>query len=153
MANSKNKKELADLLVRQRGRRPVNEMARILNVHPNTLGNYERSERLPDVDFLAAFSVATATPFATLLNLRLKESERAEAQEILAGDASFGGTVDLELLEVVIEAVDEALATAKKKLAPAKRAKVYTLLYERYREQGAAAVDTATVLRLVDVAA
>ena len=62
-------------------------------------------------------------------------------------------TLDIELLEVVVEAVDEALAASNKELSAAKRAKIYSLLYEQFRNGGAESVDRATVLKLVDVAA
>ncbi|MEO5573122.1 MAG: LexA family transcriptional regulator [Gammaproteobacteria bacterium] len=53
----------------------IEAMARCVGVNKNTLGGYERSERLPDIEFLAEFALATDSDFQQLLALRLNGSK------------------------------------------------------------------------------
>ena len=78
-------KELGDTLKRVRGRVDRREFATMLGVHPNTLALYERSERVPEVDFLATFAEKTGTQFSDLLRLRLAVGATEEARR-LAGE-------------------------------------------------------------------
>ncbi|WP_347258647.1 S24 family peptidase [Methylocaldum sp.] len=55
-------------------------MATLLGFHKNTLVNYERGGRLPDVDFLAVVAAKTEADFLDLVRLRLEVSEWAEAR-------------------------------------------------------------------------
>ena len=73
------------LLKHARGSRNLGDMAKLLNVHKNTLGMYERGERLPDVDFLARFAVATGEQFQPLLVARLKAGSGKELLDALRG--------------------------------------------------------------------
>lgn len=50
------------------------ELAPILSVNVNTLGAYERAERLPEIDFLINFCEETDADFGELLDLRIQDS-------------------------------------------------------------------------------
>ena len=95
--------------------------------------------------YLNLDSAPTAGPL-----IRIARSAGVTLDWLMTGEER---TLDIELLEVVVEAVDEALAASNKELPAAKRAKIYSLLYEQFRNGGAESVDRATVLKLVDVAA
>ncbi len=71
-------------LARKRSGRSRQALAAKLGIHRETLGRYERGERLPDVKFLAAFAVATGESFSALLNACLKD---AGVDGVLAEDA------------------------------------------------------------------
>ena len=68
------RENLGAVLTRARGRKSIKDLAREVGVHENTIGRYERGERLPDVKFLAAFAVATGESFSALLNACLKDA-------------------------------------------------------------------------------
>lgn len=78
--------KLGDKLRDTREKDGVNipDMATKLNVNKNTLGAYERGERLPDIDFLISFANKTSEDFFLLLELRVRESEAPGAKEALA---------------------------------------------------------------------
>ncbi len=78
---------IGEVLRRVRGRHTLDEIALRMGVHKNTLGNYERGERLPEIDFLAGFAAATGADLAELLVSRLEAGGRAPAG---AGRAAFG---------------------------------------------------------------
>lgn len=65
--------------------------------------------------------------------------------------------LDLELLQTIIEAVEEALIEIRRKLAPDKKAKIIALLYEQYSEQQEnqekTELDIAGLIKLIDLAA
>lgn len=67
---------IGDVLKRVRGRHTLDEIALRMGVHKNTLGNYERGERLPEIDFLAAFAAATGADLGELLVSRLEAGGR-----------------------------------------------------------------------------
>jgi len=50
------------------------ELAEILNVNINTVGGYERDERIPDVDFLIKFSEVVGANLVDLIRLRMLKS-------------------------------------------------------------------------------
>ncbi|MDA0262127.1 MAG: helix-turn-helix transcriptional regulator, partial [Proteobacteria bacterium] len=62
----------------------INVLADRLNVAGNTLGAYERGERLPEPDFLAMFATYTGASFATLLWERLKQIDSDAISDALA---------------------------------------------------------------------
>lgn len=68
---------IGDVLKRVRGRHTLDEIALRMGVHKNTLGNYERGERLPEIDFLAAFAAVTGADLGELLVSRLEAGGRA----------------------------------------------------------------------------
>lgn len=69
-------KILGDLLRGVRGRLELSipEMAAKLHVDKNTLGGYEREERLPDLEFLAVFAKVTGWDLSKLVEARLSAS-------------------------------------------------------------------------------
>lgn len=64
-----------------RGKFSIEELATRIGVNKNTLGAYERGERLPDVDFLAVFASILECSFAELLDARLRSSQSPEARD------------------------------------------------------------------------
>lgn len=65
-------------------------MATAMKVAANTISNYEVGNRLPDVDFLAAFAAATGGSFSALLNARLKDAGIDGVLVEDSGDAFVG---------------------------------------------------------------
>ncbi|KKK65121.1 hypothetical protein LCGC14_2977310, partial [marine sediment metagenome] len=82
---SQKMSDLGGFLRNARGRRSIEVMAAEMGVNKNTLGGYERGERLPDVDFLAAFSLRTGESFARLLWARLKDVDDPEEKRRVIG--------------------------------------------------------------------
>ena len=82
--------------------------------------------------------------------IRIARSASVTLDWLMTGESQ---TLDVDLLEVVIEAVEEAVASSGKELTPSKRAKICSLIYEQYCDDGPEAVDPARVLRLITVAA
>lgn len=84
---------LGNILREARGERSIPAMASRLGIHKNTLGMYERGQRVPDVDFLAAFSARTGVSFALLLSQRLRDTRDASIMAVLD---SLGAVIEGE---------------------------------------------------------
>lgn len=83
---SKKTNKLGDLLRRIRTERSASipALAEKLGVDRNTLGAFERGERLPDVEFLDVFSRTTGWDLSQLLRARLSSiSGSPQAQEVM----------------------------------------------------------------------
>lgn len=91
------KTSLGGVLRRERGERTIPQAADLLGVNKNTLGAYERGERLPDVEFLVRFSEAIGGNALELLALRLEESESAGARDL-------ANTLRFQMVSEVMEA-------------------------------------------------
>jgi hypothetical protein len=65
--------------------------------------------------------------------------------------APHAGSLDKELVRVVIEAVEEGLGDLKLELKPAKKTQFVTTLCEMFQEEKQ--VDKPTLLRLIKLAA
>ncbi len=99
----------------------IPEMARRLGVNKNTLGDYERETRLPDVEFLAVFSRVTGYDLGKLVEARLLASQYSDQlQSVLrsvkgATDAASqfairrSGIPDERLAEIQQEALSQEL--------------------------------------------
>lgn len=74
MTGEQRPSEIGDSLRRIRDGRgwSVDVFAAKMGVNKNTVGAYERGERLPEVDYLARFAKETDSNFAELLGLRLQ---------------------------------------------------------------------------------
>lgn len=141
--------KLADALRRGRSGESQTALAKRLGVHKNSLAMYERGERLPDVDFLAAFAAHTGVPFGELLQLRLHESEVPEARtlanavrdtykiEAAQGRAVQSYEIDQELLADVIEILEEELRARNQAMSAEKKAVVISEIYTLMRESEA----------------
>jgi phage repressor protein C with HTH and peptisase S24 domain/DNA-binding XRE family transcriptional regulator len=70
--------------VREGEQASIDLMADKMDVNKNTLGAYERGERLPDIDYLITFSDKTGDDFLKLLELRLQDSEAPGASTAVA---------------------------------------------------------------------
>jgi transcriptional regulator with XRE-family HTH domain len=114
-----------------------------LGVDKNTLGGYERGERLPDVDFLAEFASITGADFEELLRLRLEATGHGDALREHPGDYqakravpptkppdSGRGSIDREVLQIVIAELEASLDQRGLSLTPEKKAEAIVLLYE-----------------------
>jgi phage repressor protein C with HTH and peptisase S24 domain/DNA-binding XRE family transcriptional regulator len=66
--------KLGDALRLARAQRSIEALAEELEVSRNTLGDYERGVRAPEVDFLVRFAEATGADLSMLLGLRLARS-------------------------------------------------------------------------------
>jgi len=62
-------------------------MAARIGVNKNTLGAYERGQRLPDIEFLARFAQLTGSRFSDLFQARLASSSSPAVREI-AGEGA-----------------------------------------------------------------
>ena len=140
---------LSEALKRVRGARNQGEVATTLGIHKNTYALYEHGDRLPDVEFLVAFSTVFEADFAELLGLRLQESERADVRAAAAdlarnttihrglerrhpgaGVAYPFGKLDVERLRVAIQAVDAVLSARKIDADAAEWARLIIEAYE-----------------------
>lgn len=70
--------ELGEGLRLARGDRSIESLADELDVSRNTLGDYERGVRAPEIDFLVRFAVATKADLGRLLGMRLGSRSREE---------------------------------------------------------------------------
>ena len=80
--------------VRESDKVSIEVMSDKMGVNKNTLGAYERGERLPDIDFLIAFSAKTGEDFLALLELRLKDSPSPGASTAVAIMDSIAGALE-----------------------------------------------------------
>ena len=95
--------DLGGFLRNARGRRSIEVMAAEMGVNKNTLGGYERGERLPDVDFLAAFSLRTGESFARLLWARLKDVDDGKLLAALEAQGTRLNPDRASLVDAVLE--------------------------------------------------
>lgn len=63
---------IGEALKKRRGRMTLDELAGLTGTHKNTIGNYERGERLPEIDYLTAFAKATGADLWELVVLRVQ---------------------------------------------------------------------------------
>lgn len=68
---SRNNK-IGDALRAARGDRSIEALAKELDVNKNTLGDYERGVRAPEIDFLVRFAAITGADLSRLMALRLE---------------------------------------------------------------------------------
>lgn len=153
-------RELGARLRTARGTKSIEAMAGSLSVNKNTLGGYERGERLPDVDFLATFAQITGSDFFELLSIRLLDSDQAAARALAAKVATHGrapveraasAPIENALMNNVIIAVEELMEEMGKKLKPAAKAEFILKVYELElieRGKGAAGLSGAQIVRL-----
>lgn len=85
--------------IRENEKINIDMMASKLGVNKNTLGAYERGERLPDIDFLIGFTDKNSTDFIYLLELRLKDSPASGAADVIAMMDSIGNAME-ELADI-----------------------------------------------------
>lgn len=88
--------ELGEALRRIREGRSwsVDVFAEKVGVNRNTVGAYERGERLPEVDYLARFARETDSNFAELLGLRLQAVPGLGSSDIQSATVSAVPTID-----------------------------------------------------------
>lgn len=79
MSTNQKTRKLGDLLrsIRSRLQLPIPALAEKLGIDRNTLGAYEREERLPDLEFLATFSKVTGWDVGKLVEARMSASVEA----------------------------------------------------------------------------
>ena len=70
---------IGEALKKARGRMTLEEIAGLTATHKNTIGNYERGERLPEIDFLTAFAKATGADLWNLVVLRVQAAANPQA--------------------------------------------------------------------------
>lgn len=75
---------LGEALRAARGDVSIEALADELNVSRNTLGGYERAERVPEVDFLVAFAQKTGADLGQLIGLRLRAAGADEGAILTA---------------------------------------------------------------------
>jgi len=131
-----------------RGDLPQDAFARMIGVHKNTVGRWERSERAPDVIDLN--NLLNAFPDISPAWLLTGEEPMKRGKP---STVSASASLDEQLLVGIIEAVDEYLDQVKGRLAPAKKAQLVATLYEMFSAGEVKKVDKATVIRLVKLAA
>lgn len=105
-------------------------MSNKLGVNKNTLGAYERGERLPDIDFLLTFSEVVDADFFKLIELRIKEHPSTGVELLLKR---------LELMGSVVEDLQDA--------------QVLEQQLKKYRVQHPTAKEGMTSIPLYDIRA
>lgn len=75
----KGTRMIAEALKRMRGRMTIDDLATRTGVHKNTIGNYERGERLPEIDFLVAFAKVTGADLWELVLMRVQAAANPQA--------------------------------------------------------------------------
>lgn len=99
------------------------EMARDLEVSPRTYQNYERGER-------EIAATVLRTIYRTFHIDPVWVLDGDQTPPVFRDDAK-----DADLLHVILEEVERKLAEMKKRLAPAKKARLVALLYDHFRSQ------------------
>ena len=95
---------------REKKRFSIQALAQQIDVNKNTLGAYERGERLPDIDVLKNIAVLTETSFVFLVKLRLAEGKRPP---MVAKQLEKNRRSDEEPLTALVVAVNAELAKIK----------------------------------------
>lgn len=121
---------LGDELTRLRGKKSVAEMAVELDIHANTLSNYEKGKRQPDIDFLITFAEVTGADFFKLIEQRIKEHPSTGVELLLKR---------LELMDGVVEDLQAA--------------QVLEQQLKKYRVQHPTAKEGMTAIPLYDIRA
>ena len=139
----------------------IADLARALGVNYNTLGGYERGEKLPDVDFLARFAQVTGSSFLDLLAARLRamdsEAGRRALAEVPAPEAargagfaeSWGAALDTALLEEILREIEAWLEARGAVLTAEKKAKAAALFYQMFADSGR--VEPAQVEKVLEL--
>lgn len=150
---------LGEALRQWRGARSIEAMAQLVGVNKNTQGAYERSERLPDLDYLLVFALQTGAPIGELVGLRVAGSAAAApevARDLVAllarPHAGSGAAVDANVLAACLRAVDELLEQRRLRLPIDKRARLVALLYKATAAKKESAPPPEDVAELVDLA-
>jgi transcriptional regulator with XRE-family HTH domain len=140
---------------RRAGYADLRDVAKELGVNRNTVGAYERGERLPDIDYLADFADVMDADLAALIRLRLASGPSAdrtvvsilnemarqppplenvpEPESLTQGGSGGDNTlavelIDRELLQSCIEALEER--PEYQRLGPAEKSRAIVALYE-----------------------
>lgn len=122
----------------------------MVNVHVNTLGRWERGEQYPSQPDICNILKIRTSINPTWLLTGEGPMERSAAEQL---PVSAGCPVDCSLMEAVIAAVEDHLAKGRKRLAPDKKAKLITILYDIFAKKEEKKVDKAVVVSLFELAA
>lgn len=132
--------KIGDRIAHIRGEESRDLFAERVDFAKNTIGNYERGDRLPKADFLAKLHEQ---------GWNLNWVVTGEGPERLADLLPVAPTDwDPELLRQVIEGVEEALAITSREMDPPHKAELIMLLYDMYAE-AAVPPSTAKIIKLV----
>lgn len=100
--------ELGDRLAKSRKKARISaaDMAEILGVHRNSIGNYEAGRQTPSLGLVIAWAVITRQPLSWLMGQDFPLSERAAT--VLSNDAQmlefFPGSTEVSTLLVLASA-------------------------------------------------
>lgn len=129
------------------------DVARLVRKTRKTVSNWERedAERTPiPSDALEVLGANGMDVAYVILGIREGPLQVSEG----AGNYSYDALdrLDLELLEISIEAAEVCLAELGRTLPPAKKAKLVGMIYDLYRDEGPEEIDKGKVIRLIDLA-
>ena len=123
------------------------DFARKYGVSRNTQIEYEKGRTSPSGEYLAKMAMDGVDVQALLIGEAI--DPYVAEQRDRYNDA---GPIDMELLEIAIEAADMCIESRKVDLTPQKHAKLISLIYELYMDEDKPQVNTAQIIRLVDLA-
>lgn len=143
----KHHSKLGEFLRAARGEHTIEGLAELLGVNKNTVGGYERGERLPDLDFLARFATVTGADLLEMIEMRLRESSEAAANQAAAQVHELRGhlvqetpptsyTAGVRLLENTLTAVESFLTEAGITLRPGAKSRVVVSVVELFQVSG-----------------
>lgn len=127
----------------------MDQYASLLGSSKTTVFNYEKDKRAPDVHYIVKVLGLHPSINPTWLVLGEGSMERGADQP----PASVPKSVNLSLLETVIVAVEEHLASTKGQLPPTKKARLISIVYDMYANKEDKKVDKAVVINLFELAA
>lgn len=126
-------------------------MAEIVGAHKNTLANYETGKRLPDVQFLVAFSNATGADLAELVRLLIQSGEHQPREKSVLDTLSDLGiinrghfetvpapssTPDPARLRLAITMAEDAAAASSTPMSPDHKSDLVMTFYMRLENKG-----------------
>jgi len=132
-----------------RGNTSRDKYAPKLDVSLTTIANYENGHRSPDATFLLKVLEIHNNISPGWLLAGEGPIKRDADQLSTRTNKEF----DLSLLETVIAAIEEHLASIDGHLPPAKKAKLIAIIYDLYAGKEEKKVDKAVVINLFELAA
>ena len=151
-------RSVGERLTRVRGQRSQAEFSKLVGLHKNTLGTYERGEREIGAEALASL-VEHGVNVNWLLSgegpMLLVDVGYQVSEEGARYDPSQPLGLDTQRLLDAIAAVEEGLASIQRVLPPEKKAELIQLAYELLTEEDpeARADERTKVMRLIRAAA
>jgi hypothetical protein len=139
MGSAKRFEEVIGRLYKAAKAQSDSELARALQITPQSVAGARKRQEIPPA-WIQSLAVSQSISADWLLF-----GEGSMERDGFSQDSS---QVDIEQLATILEAVEEVLTAAHRKLSPNKKAQLISALYELYSEANVP-VDNAKVLRLI----